>query len=260
MVECDPGSVILFFGPSTSLGINMVDIWWMGQACFRVKGKNTTVVFDPYDHEFTGLPKLKLEADIVCVSHSHQDHNFIKAVVLGDDGPTGPVSDAELSQTQSEASGRRPFVISGPGEYEKSGVNIVGIASFHDDQGGSQRGKNTIYNMVIDGVNIVHMGDFGQKKLTQEQVEQLSNCDVLLIPVGSVYTISGKEAGDIIAQIEPKIIVPMHFLLDGLKFDLEPVSVFLSAMGKEGLLAQSKLSISKERLPQEPEIVLLQKQ
>ncbi|MBI2327356.1 MBL fold metallo-hydrolase [Candidatus Curtissbacteria bacterium] len=217
----------------------MVDIWWWGQACFRVKGKNTAVVFDPYDPNFTGLPKFKAEADIVCISHSHQDHNFAEAVT-SDSG--------------------NPFVISGPGEYEKSGVNIVGIASFHDDEEGAKRGKNTIYNMAIDGVNVVHLGDFGQKKLTQEQVEQLSNCDVLLIPVGSVYTISGKEAGDIIAQIEPKIIVPMHYKIDGLKFDLDPVSVFLSAMGKEKLEPQAKLSISFERLPSEPEVVLLQKQ
>jgi len=217
----------------------MVDIWWHGQACFRVKGKNTSVVFDPYDPDFTGLPKFKAEADIVCISHSHRDHNFAEAVT-------------------SESG--KPFVISGPGEYEKSGVNIVGIASFHDDNGGKERGKNTIYNMAIDGVNIVHFGDFGQKKLTQEQVEQLSNCDVLLIPVGSVYTISGKEAPDIISQIEPKIIIPMHYKTDGLKFDLDPVSAFLSAMGKEGLEPQPKLSVSRERLLDEPEVVLLQKQ
>jgi len=218
----------------------MVDIWWLGQACFRVKGKNVSVVFDPYDSGFTGLTKLKVEGDIVCVSHSHQDHNFVEAV--------------------STSEGGQPFVISGPGEYEKSGVNIVGISGFHDDQAGSQRGKNTIYNMAVEGVNIVHMGDFGQKKLTQEQVEQLSNCDVLLIPVGSIYTISGREAPDIISQIEPKIIVPMHYKIDGLKFDLEPVNVFLSAMGKEGLEPQTKLSVSHERLPAEPEVVLLAKQ
>lgn len=217
----------------------MVDIWWHGQACFRVKGKNVSVVFDPYDPTFTGLGKLKLEADIVCVSHSHKDHNFVEAV--------------------TSASGK-PFVISGPGEYEKSGVNIVGVASFHDDSQGKERGKNTIYNMAIDGVNIVHLGDFGQKKLTQDQVEQLSNCDVLLIPVGSVYTISGKEAGDIIAQIEPKIIVPMHYKIDGIKFDLDGVKTFLSAMGKEGLAPQPKLSVSEEKLPDEPEVVLFEKQ
>lgn len=219
----------------------MVDIWWYGQACFKVRGKSASVVFDPYDPAFTGLPPLKIAGDIVCVSHQHQDHNNASAVVPTEEGKT-------------------PFVISGPGEYEILGVNIVGIASFHDDSNGKERGKNTIYLATVDGVNIVHLGDLGQKKLTQEQVEALSVCDVLLIPVGSVYTISGRDAPEVIAQIEPKIIVPMHYKIPGLKFDLDDVSVFLSAVGRENLAAQPKLAVSVERLPEEPEVVLLQKQ
>ena len=223
--------MLLFFSP-------MVDIWFYGQSCFRVKGKNASIVFDPYDADFTGLHLLKLEADIVCVSHDHRDHNNIEAV---------------KNLKEKEA----PFVISGPGEYEKIGVNIVGIASFHDDREGSERGKNTIYHVVIDGINIVHLGDLGQKKLTQEQVEQLSTCDILLIPVGGVYTISGKDAPDIISQIEPKVIIPMHYKIEGLKFDLNPVEVFLSTMGKEKLETQAKFSVSEEKLPTEPEVVVL---
>lgn len=219
----------------------MVDIWWYGQACFRVKGKGASVVFDPYDSDFTGLARLKLNADIVCVSHDHRDHNNASVV----------------SPTEE---GKSPYVIAGPGEYEIAGVNIVGVTSFHDDKNGQERGKNTIYHVTVDDVNIVHCGDLGQKKLTQEQVEGLASCDVLLIPVGSLYTISGREAPDIISQIEPKIIIPMHYKIEGLKFDLDPVSVFLSAMGKEKLDPQPKLSISRERLPEEPEVVLLAKQ
>lgn len=220
---------------------SMVDVWFHGQACVRVKGKSATIVFDPYDEEFTGLDKLKVTADIVCVSHDHKDHNNISAV----------------SPTEE---GKQPFVISGPGEFEISGVNIIGISSFHDDKEGAERGKNTIYSATIDEVNFVHLGDLGQKSLTQEQVQELSSCDVLFIPVGSVYTISGKDAPDIISQIEPKIIVPIHYKLPGLKFDLEPVDTFLSTMGKENLEPVQKLSVSKERLPEEPEVVVLEKQ
>ena len=216
----------------------MVDIWFYGQSCFKVKGKSATIVFDPYSEDFTGLPKLKLEADIVCVSHDHKDHNNIEAV-------SGPSEKNE------------PFVISGPGEYEISSVNIVGIDSLHDDKDGSERGKNTIYHIEIDEVNIVHLGDLGQKKLTQEQAETLSTCDILLLPTGGVYTIGYKDAPDIIAQVEPKIVIPMHYKLPGLKFDLDPVDKFMAAMGKEKAQPQSKLSISKEKLPQEVEIVLL---
>lgn len=217
----------------------MVDIWFYGQACFKVKGKNVSLVFDPYDANFTGLSPLKLEADIVCVSHNHEDHNNVRAV--------------------KTAAGEAPFVINGPGEYEKSGANVVGVASFHDDSAGRERGKNTIYSVLVDDVNIVHLGDLGQKKLTQEQVEAIS-CDVLLIPVGGVYTINGRDVPDIIAQLEPKIIVPMHYKIEGLKFNLEPVGDFLKAMGKENVQASSKLSVSQDRLGEEPEVVVLEKQ
>lgn len=220
----------------------MIDIWFYGQACFKVKGKTTSVVFDPYEPEFTGLPKLKVDGDIVCITHSHQDHNNADAV----------------SGTSEENA--NPFVISGPGEYEKSGVTIVGISSFHDDKEGAERGKNTIYNATVDDVNFVHLGDFGQKKLSQDQVEQLNSCDVLMIPVGGVYTIEAKDAPDIIAQLEPKIIIPMHYKLPGLKFDLAEVKNFLSVMGKEAAEPMAKLSVSREKMPEEPEIVVLSAQ
>lgn len=219
----------------------MTDVYFHGQACVRIKGKNAVVVFDPYDADFTGLSALKVSGDIVCVSHDHKDHNNVSAV----------------SQTED---GKSPFVISGPGEYEISGVNIVGISSFHDDKGGVDRGKNTIYCATIDEMTFVHLGDLGQKKLTEGQIEELSACDVLFIPVGGVYTISGKEAADIVAEIGPKIVVPIHYKLPSLKFELEGVETFLSTIGKEGLEAVPKLSVSKERLPEEPEVVLLQKQ
>ena len=219
----------------------MIDIYFNGQACIRIKGKNATLVFDPYDPSFTGLPAYKISSDIVCVTHDHGDHNYVSGV-------------------SGVEEGKSPFVISGPGEYEISGVNIVGVPSFHDDKEGAERGKNTIYQVTIDEINIVHLGDLGQKKLTQEQVETLSGCDVLFIPVGSVYTISGKDAPDIISQVEPKIIVPIHYKIEGLKFPLEDVSVFLTAMAKEKLEPLPKLSVSRERLPEEVEVVLLAKQ
>lgn len=252
----------------------MVDIWWYGQACFKVKGKNASVVFDPYDPDFTGLKPLRVDGDIVCVTHSHQDHNNAAVVKPTDEGQSlsGPVSDAEQSLTRGEdpspnqrfsgtgGLSRRPFVISGPGEYEISGINVVGVESFHDDSQGAERGKNTIYLANVDDINIVHLGDLGQKKLTQEQVEELSGCDVLMIPVGGVYTIGAREAPDIIAQLEPKIIVPMHYKIDGLKFDLAPLGEFLKVMGKESLEKQAKLSVSRERLPEEVEVAVLETQ
>lgn len=219
----------------------MVDIWWYGQACFKVSGKNASIVFDPYDPAFTGLKPFKLSANIVCVTHDHQDHNNSAGV-------------------KGVEEGQEPFVIGGSGEYEKSGVNIVGVSSFHDNSKGSERGKNTIYLASVDEVNIVHLGDLGQNKLTQEQIEELSLCDVLMIPVGGVYTIAAKDAPDIIASLEPKIVIPMHYKTPGLKFNLDSVDAFLKAMGKEAEEAQNKISVSKDKLPEEVEIAVMEMQ
>lgn len=217
----------------------MIDIWWYGQACFKIKGKGVAaVVVDPFSPQFTGLKLPKLEANIVCITHGHEDHNNEGGVAAPD--------------------GAKPFVISGPGEYEISGINVIGIDSDHDDKDGAERGKNTIYQITVDEVNIVHLGDLGQKKLRQDQIEALSGCDVLMIPVGGTFTIDGKDAPDIITSLEPKIVVPMHYKIDGLKFDLAPVSEFLKAMGKEAGEKLPKLSLSRERLPEEVEVAVLE--
>lgn len=217
-----------------------MDIYWGGQALFKLKGKNAQVVIDPFDPQFTGLKLPKdLAADIVLSTHDHGDHNNVRAVA----GPAGA----------------KPMVFKEPGEYEVAGVVVSGISSFHDDSQGSQRGKNTIFHLMLDFLNIVHLGDLGQSKLTEEQVAQIGEADILLIPVGSVYTIDSKKASDIVSQLEPKIIIPMHYKIEGLKFELEGVEGFLKEMGAENVMPQPKLSISKEKLPEEPMVVVLSK-
>lgn len=212
-----------------------MDIYWGGQALFKIKGKTVTVVIDPFDPEIgLKLPK-DLSADAVLVTHSHHDHNNAAAV-----------------------SGN-PLVFDGPGEYEVKGAIMTGINSFHDSENGSQRGLNTIYQLIIDDLNIVHLGDLGQHELTETQVAQIDNADILLIPVGGVYTISGKEASQIVSQLEPKIIIPMHYKVAGLKFELEGVENFLKEMGAENVAPQPKLSVTKDKLPEEPQVVVLSK-
>ena len=214
-----------------------MDIYWYGQACFKLKGKNTTVIIDPFDPEFTGLkvPK-EFEADIVLKTHDHKDHNNVSAV------------------------GGSPRIFEGPGEYESKGVGVTGISSFHDDSEGSERGLNTIFNVIIDGLNVVHLGDLGQSSLTEEQVTEIDTTDVLLIPVGSIYTIDAKAAAGIVSQLEPKIIIPMHYGgVPGLKFPLDPVDKFLKEMGAESTTPIAKLSISKDKLPEEPQAIVLSK-
>lgn len=217
-----------------------MDIYWGGQALFRLKGKQASVIIDPFDPNFVGLklPK-EMSADIVLSTHDHNDHNNAGAVV--------------------SPQGQSPMVFKDPGGYEVKGVVITGISSFHDNSSGSQRGLNTIFHLMFDNLDIVHLGDLGQAKLTEEQVAQIGETDILLIPVGSVFTIDGKGASDIVSQLEPKIIIPMHYFTDGLKFQLDPVDKFLKEMGVENVVAQPKLSISKEKLPEEPQVVVLSK-
>ncbi len=209
-----------------------MDITWFGQSCFKIKGKTTTVITDPYDSSIgLKLPK-DMEAQIVLSTHDHRDHNNVLAV-------TG-----------------EPLVITGPGEYEKMGVTILGIPTFHDNTGGSERGSNTIYYFQIDGINFVHLGDLGHV-LTEGQMEQIDDVDILMVPVGSVYTIDGKKAAETVSELEPKIVLPMHYKIPGLEIKLEGPELFLKEMGAENATPQPKLAITRDKLPEETTVVLL---
>ena len=140
------------------------------------------------------------------ISHDHDDHNN-KAAVKGD-----------------------PFLIENPGEYEAKGVFVQGIDSFHDDSEGKQRGKNTIYIFEAEDIRFCHLGDFGQKQLTDEQLDLIGRVDILMIPVGGTFTIDSSEAAKVIGQIEPKMVIPMHYQLPKLKIELDPVEKFLKSM------------------------------
>jgi L-ascorbate metabolism protein UlaG (beta-lactamase superfamily) len=217
-----------------------MDIWWGGQSLFKIKGKHASVVIDPFDSEFTGLKLPKdLVADVVLVSHEHKDHNN--------------------SQAATTPGGVFPMSFTRPGEYEIAGAVTTAIDSFHDNKNGEERGRNTIFHLMLDGLNIVHLGDLGQLELTEDQVAKIGAVDILLVPVGSVYTIDAKAAASIVSQLEPRIIIPMHYKIEGLKFELEGVEGFLKEMGAESVVAQPKLSITKDKLPEEPSVVLLSK-
>lgn len=217
---------------------------WHGQACFQIivshqKGEQVKIVADPFSEEI-GWRLPKLEADILLVSHSHHDHNNVKAVA------------------PSTGSGQAPFLIEGPGEYERKGVFIQGISSFHDEKEGKERGQNTIYTIDAEEMRLCHLGDFGEIELSPEQLEQIGDVDILMIPVGGVYTIDAKGAAKIIAQIEPRIVIPMHYHLPKLKVKLDGLDKFLKEMGRKSVEPQPKLLIKKKDLPpEETKIVIL---
>jgi L-ascorbate metabolism protein UlaG (beta-lactamase superfamily) len=181
-----------------------VDITWYGHSCFRLRGRNAAVVTDPYPPSLG--PKLKLEADIITVSHGHDNHNHVQSV------------------------GKEPFLIEGPGEYEVSGVTILGIPTFHDAQKGAVRGRNTVYLIDVDDVKICHLGDVGHA-LDATQLERLGNIDVLLVPVGGGATLDATKGAEVVRQVEPRFVLPMHYELPSVKLELQPVDRFLQEMG-----------------------------
>lgn len=200
-------------------------ITWLGHACFRVETKGGTILIDPFSSEI-GLRPPRIKDDLVLVSHQHYDHNNLQGL-------------------NSEA-----FVIDTPGEYEKQGISIRGILSFHDKSGGKERGVNTIQVIKAEDITLCHMGDFGQEKLEDSQVEEIGDVDILMIPVGGTYTIQYKEAVAVIGQIEPKIIIPMHYKVKDLKLDIDGPEKFVKEIG----LAPEKvdkLRIVKKNLPVE---------
>ncbi len=209
----------------------MAKLTWSGQSCFQLSVSNSKdhsaqVVIDPFSEE-TGLKVPNLSADILLVTHEHKDHSNIK-VVKGD-----------------------PFLIQNPGEYEVKGVFVKGIPAFHDDVQGKERGASVIYTVEAEDLRFCHLGDIGQKELTNDQIEAIGDIDVLMIPVGGTYTISSQEAVKIISQIEPKIVVPMHYSIPGLKIKLDDVSKFLKAFGKNSVVSQEKLQIKASALPKD---------
>ncbi len=216
----------------------MAKINFAGQSCFQISVSNSRdhsadIVIDPFD-EKTGFKLPNFSADIVLVTHDHHDHNNVKAVK------------------------GNPFVAEGPGEYEIKEVFIKGISSFHDDKNGKEKGKNTIYTIEAEEMRFCHLGDLGQKELTDEQVDKIGQIDILMIPVGGKYTVDSQTAQKIISQIEPRIVIPMHYCLGKTNPDLDDVAKFLKTMGKPSITPQDKLVIKSKDLPKDGmEIVVL---
>jgi L-ascorbate metabolism protein UlaG (beta-lactamase superfamily) len=219
--------------------ITQMDIKYLGHASFRLRGKTTAVVTDPFDPKLVGYPFPKITSDIVTISHMHSDHNMSSLV-------------------KPRVEGKMPIVINGPGEYEINGVKIYGYQTFHDVHAGADRGKNTVYLITIDGVSILHCGDLGHS-LSDELIEEIGEVHVLLIPTGGVYTINEKEALTIVRQVDPSIVIPMHYNEEGKGktfSEMSGVDAFLKEIGKT-VEKQPKLVVTRDKLPEELEVVVL---
>lgn len=214
-----------------------MEITYVGHSCFKIKGKQVTVITDPYDPKKLGYKLPKIECEILLSSHSHSDHSHKEGVSSFN------------------------HYVDCAGEYEISGVYVQGVDTFHDDKFGKERGKNIMFLIEIDGFNILHLGDLGHE-LSQEQLEKLPDISVLMIPVGGIVSLDAKTASKVISSIEPGIVIPMHFQTDdltGLSFKLDPLDKFLHEMGVKGAVTpEEKLKITaKSDIPDETKIVVL---
>lgn len=209
-----------------------MEITHLGHACFKLRGKNATLIIDPFSSDI-GLKMPKIEADAVLCTHRHPDHH-------------------DLSRVENYR-----VLIESQGEYEVGGAQILGVLGFHDKNKGAERGRITLFQIKMDGLTIVHLGDLGDK-LTDQQIEELDGADILMIPVGGTFTIDAALATEVVAQLGPKIVIPMHYMVPELKFNLLPVENFLKEMGKEDVKPLPKLVVTKDKLPAETEVVVLE--
>ena len=208
-----------------------MEISWLGHSCFAIKGKGGNIITDPYHPNF-GYSLGKPKADIVTLSHFHLGHSYVEGIA------------------------NDPKQIKGPGEYEIGGIFITGIATFHDDEGGNIRGKNTIYNIEMEGVTLCHLGDLGHP-LTPQLVEEIGAIDILFLPVGEMSTIPVSTAMKIVNQLNPRIVIPMHYKTEAIVRNLEPVDKFLNKMGIQAPEAKTRISITQSSLPSSTQIVVL---
>lgn len=215
-----------------------MDITYYGQSCFRLRGKQASIVTDPFDPDVTGIKYPRnVEADIVTVSHDHKDHSAADEI------------------------GGSPYVVHGPGEYEIKGISVIGVPVFHDDKEGAERGKVTAYHIEIDELKIVHLGDIGHP-LTSAQSDALDGVDILMVPVGGFSTVDARTAAMIVADMSPQIVIPMHYAREDSAKDIQehfaPVSEFLKALSKESVPPVPKLSVTKDKLPLEMQVVIFE--
>ena len=206
-------------------------VTWLGHSCFLLQGEEgITILLDPFFEDSVGYPLPKLKADMVMISHDHTDHN------------------------NASAGGSNSQVIFGPGEYSSLGLEIRGIRSFHDQKKGRLRGENTIFCFQLDGIRICHLGDLGHI-LSPSQISEIGPVDLLFLPVGGRYTIDAKGADEVIEQIHPALVVPMHHRTGGLGFELDGVDEFLK--GKKEVSINEVLHLTKKDLAGEGRVAVL---
>jgi len=211
-------------------------IRWHGHACFEIVSDRGVIIgIDPHDGVSLGIRPPMFKADVILVTHNHFDHNAIQVVSK----PNSKVLDMF------------------EGETAVGSIKIRGVRSYHDPYRGSLRGEIIIYNIEVDNMAITHLGDLGT--IPEEKIfSKITPTDILMIPVGGVYTVGPSEAARVVEKIKPRIVVPMHYKIPGLRLGLKDVSDFLRKVRFDvKRISGREFSISKDKLPSATEIWVL---
>ncbi|OPX57813.1 MAG: metal-dependent hydrolase [Methanomassiliicoccales archaeon PtaB.Bin215] len=201
---------------------------WHMHSCFEINDQ-ATVVMDPHDGRSIGVKPPSLKADVVTISHDHFDHNAVR-VIKGD-----------------------YVVVKDVTPKNAKGVAIRGITGFHDDVNGDKRGKMNIFHLTLDGVRFCHLGDLGHM-LSEAQVRELGEVDILFVPVGGVFTIDGAQAQSLVRMIGPKVAIPMHFRVGGLSMSIQNADGFLKGLPDDKVVrVGNEVEFEAEDLPEETE-------
>ncbi|OGM01192.1 hypothetical protein A2480_04445 [Candidatus Uhrbacteria bacterium RIFOXYC2_FULL_47_19] len=211
-------------------------ITWLGYSCFKIEVQNrddkVTVITDPFSAEGKVRLPRSLTAEVVTSSHNSPRHN-----------------------AASEIEGK-PFIVSGPGEYEVKDVSVIGVPTFYEETDGKRSGVNTIYCLTTEDLHLVHLGNL-KHPLDDADLKDLSDIDILFVPVGGGDGLDAKRAAEVVAQIEPRVIIPMNYLSGKLGDGLQGVEPFLKALGVSEPETVNKLKITPRDLPQEETKVIV---
>jgi len=207
----------------------LLRIRWHGHSCFEITNE-ITVVTDPHDGESIGIHAPDVLGDIILVSHDHYDHNSVESV--------------EKEESIVVRDGRIKTVL---------GVKIRGVASFHDESARRKRGENIIYEFTMDNISFCHLGDLGHE-LDEGAVHQIGDVDVLFIPIGGNFTIDAEKAWNVINDIKPNIVIPMHYKFGGLSLPIAEIDPFLAKNNFDVLHVGNEINIEREDMPENPEI------
>ena len=207
----------------------MLQIRWHGHSCFEITN-DTPIVTDPHDGRSIGIPAPSVTADIILVSHNHYDHNSVKTV------------EKENSK-----------VITDERKRTIGTIQVSGVTAYHDTDHGAKRGKIVLYRFICDGITFCHLGDLGHE-LDEKTIQQIGKIDILFIPVGGTYTIDAEQAWKVIYAVKPKIIIPMHYRIEGLSIPVAGIEPFLEKNKYRLLKVGNEIDIEKDELPKEPEV------